>query len=68
LLGLMTGYKFNLMGSLRSMDNLLQGFSVAERLRSGRIVGAATLRLFGVRVLASLNWCQAAVAARAGRM
>jgi len=32
LLGLMTSYKFNLMGSLRSMDNLFQGFSVAFML------------------------------------
>jgi hypothetical protein len=28
LLGLMSSYKFNLMGSMRSMDNLLRGFSV----------------------------------------
>jgi len=28
----MTSYKFNLMGSLRSMDNLFQGFSVAFML------------------------------------
>ena len=32
VLNLMAGYKFNLMGSLRSMDNLFQGFSVAFML------------------------------------
>ncbi|SRR6266852_4970288 len=32
LLGLMSNYKFNLMGSLRSMDNLLRGFSVSFML------------------------------------
>ncbi len=29
LLDLMTNYKFNLMGSMRSMDNLLRGFSIS---------------------------------------
>jgi hypothetical protein len=29
LFALMSGYKFNLMGSMRSADNLLRGFSVA---------------------------------------
>jgi hypothetical protein len=29
LLGLMSSYKFNLMGSLRSMDDLFRGFSVS---------------------------------------
>lgn len=28
LLALMTNYKFNLMGSMRTMDNLLRGFSI----------------------------------------
>ena len=28
LLGLMTSYRFNLAGSMRSMDNLLRGFSI----------------------------------------
>ena len=32
LLNLMSNHKFNLMGSLRSMDNLFQGFSVAFML------------------------------------
>lgn len=32
LLGLMSNYKFNLMGSMRSMDDLLRGFSVAFML------------------------------------
>src|SRR6266850_3733801 len=32
LLGLMSGYKFNLMGSLRSMADLLRGFSVSFML------------------------------------
>jgi len=29
LVGLMSSYRFNLMGSLRSMDDLLRGFSVS---------------------------------------
>lgn len=29
LLGLMSSYKFNLMGSLRSMDDLVRGFSIS---------------------------------------
>jgi len=29
LLDLMSNYKFNLMGSMRSMDNLLRGFSIS---------------------------------------
>jgi hypothetical protein len=32
ILELMTGYKFNLMGSLRSMSELMRGFSVAFML------------------------------------
>jgi hypothetical protein len=32
LLNLMASHRFNLMGSLRSMDNLFQGFSVAFML------------------------------------
>ena len=32
LLGLMSGYKFNLMGSMRSMDDMLRGFSVSFML------------------------------------
>jgi hypothetical protein len=32
LLDLMTNYKFNLMGSIRSMSNLLRGFSIAFML------------------------------------
>jgi hypothetical protein len=44
LLTLMTGYKFNLMGSLRSMDNLLTGFSVAFML-AALVLGALALAL-----------------------
>ena len=48
LLGLMTSYKFNLMGSLRSMDNLFQGFSVAFML--GALgMGALTLAVSNER-------------------
>jgi len=32
LLGLMSSYKFNLMGSVRSMDDLVRGFSVSFML------------------------------------
>jgi hypothetical protein len=32
LIALMTNYKFNFMGSLRSMDNLMTGFSIAFML------------------------------------
>jgi len=32
LLDLMSNYKFNLMGSMRSMDNLLRGFSISFML------------------------------------
>lgn len=41
LLGLMTSYKFNLMGSMRSMDNLLRGFSMAFTLASLAMGGIA---------------------------
>src|SRR6516164_5542318 len=44
LLGLMTGYKFNLLGSLRSMDNLMTGFSVSFML-AAFVVGALALGL-----------------------
>ena len=33
LLELMTSYRFNLMGSSRSMDNLLRGFSMLLHVR-----------------------------------
>ena len=32
LLDLMSNYKFNVMGSMRSMDNFLHGFSIAFML------------------------------------
>jgi len=48
LLGLMTLYKFNLMGSLRSMDNLMQGFSMAFML-AALGMGALTLAVSGER-------------------
>jgi hypothetical protein len=34
LLDLMSNYKFNLMGSMRSMDNLVRGFSISFMLGS----------------------------------
>ena len=42
LLDLMTSYKFDLMGSVRSMSNLLRGFSIAFML------GALTLGALGL--------------------
>jgi len=42
VLNLMASHKFNLMGSLRSMDNLFQGFSVAFML-AALGMGALTL-------------------------
>ena len=44
LIALMTGYKFNLLGSMRSMDNLLTGFSVSFML-AALILGALALML-----------------------
>jgi hypothetical protein len=44
LLGLMTGYRFNLMGSWRNMDELVFGFSVAFML-AALAVGALDLLL-----------------------
>jgi len=41
LLDLMSTYKFNLMGSMRSMDNLLRGFSISFML-AAFVVGALT--------------------------
>jgi hypothetical protein len=42
LLGLMTDYRFDLMGSMRSMSELLQGFSVAFMLA---MIGVGVLDL-----------------------
>src|SRR5579863_3308945 len=44
LFALLTGYKFNLMGSLRSMDNLMTGFSLAFML-AALVLGALALAL-----------------------
>lgn len=44
LIDLMTNYKFNLAGSMRSMDNLLTGFSVSFML-AALILGALALVL-----------------------
>ena len=44
LLALMTGYKFNLMGSMRSMDSLMTGFSLAFML-AALALGALALVL-----------------------
>ena len=42
LLDLMTNYKFNLLGSFRSMDDLLRGFSLVYMLN---VIGIGTLIL-----------------------
>ncbi len=51
LLDLMVNYKFNLMGSMRSMDNLLRGFSIAFMLAA---LGMGALDLVLVRERAGL--------------
>lgn len=51
LLDLMVNYKFNLMGSMRSMDNLLRGFSIAFMLAA---LGMGALNLVLVRERAGL--------------
>jgi hypothetical protein len=48
LLELMTNYKFNLMGSSRSMDNLLRGFSISFMFAALGL-GALDLLLSGER-------------------
>jgi len=48
LLDLMSSYKFNLAGSLRSMDNLLTGFSMCFML-AALALGAFDLLLSGER-------------------
>jgi len=48
LLDLMSNYKFNLAGSLRTMDNLLTGFSVCFML-AALALGAFDLLLSGER-------------------
>jgi hypothetical protein len=48
LLDLMSSYKFNLAGSLRSMDNLLTGFSICFML-AALALGAFDLLLSGER-------------------
>jgi len=48
LLDLMSNYKFNLAGSLRSMDNLLTGFSMSFML-AALVLGAFDLLLSGER-------------------
>jgi len=44
LIGLMTNYKFNLMGSMRSMMDLFRGFSMAFSLQA-LVVGVMILAL-----------------------
>ena len=48
LLALMTNYKFNLMGSMRTMDNLLRGFSICFMLTALGL-GLLDLALSGER-------------------
>jgi hypothetical protein len=49
LLGMMTNYKFNLMGSTRSMDELMRGFSIVFML-AALVTGTLGLTLSGERV------------------
>src|ERR1700690_350831 len=51
LLDLMVNYKFDLMGSMRSMDNLLRGFSISFMLAA---LGMGALDLVLVRECAGL--------------
>ena len=48
LLDLMTGYQFNIMGSMRSMDNFLRGFSICFMLAAFGL-GGLDLTLAGER-------------------
>jgi len=48
LLGLMSDYKFDLMGSMRSMDNLFRGFSISFML-AAIVMGVLDLFLRGER-------------------
>jgi hypothetical protein len=50
LLDLMSNYKFNVMGSMRSMDNFLRGFSIAFML-AVLVIGALGLVLSRERAL-----------------
>jgi hypothetical protein len=68
LLDLMSNYKFNLVGSMRSMDNLFRGFSIAFML-AALAIGALDLVLARERAgllkrLALINaiWLAAMVA------
>jgi len=71
LLGLMSSYKFNLMGSLRGMDDLLRGFSVSFMLaafgfgffdvvlwgeRSGLLKRAALVNMIWLAVMVGVSW------------
>lgn len=51
LLNLMSSYKFNLMGSMRSMDNLLRGFSISFLLA---MIGLGALDLLLARERAGM--------------
>ncbi|OLB37175.1 MAG: hypothetical protein AUH11_09375 [Acidobacteria bacterium 13_2_20CM_57_17] len=68
LLGLMSGYRFNLMGSMRSMDDLVRGFSVSFMLGALGF-GFFDLLLWGERpvllkraALANIIWLAAMTA------
>ncbi len=71
LLGLMDSYKFNLMGSLRSMSTLLRGFSVAfmlaplclgvldlmlSRERSGLLKRVALVNVIWLAAMTAVSW------------
>ncbi len=49
LLGLMANYKFNRVGSIRTMDELMRGFSIAFML-AALVTGTVGLALSGERV------------------
>lgn len=51
LLGLMSAYKFNLLGSMRSMNNLIRGFSISFGLAA---IGMGVLDLLLARERAGL--------------
>jgi hypothetical protein len=68
LLGLMASYKLNLMGSMRSMDDLLRGFSISFML-TAFVMGAIDLVLCRERAgllkrlaLVNMIWLGATIA------
>src|SRR5436309_13842632 len=73
LLGLMSGYRFNLMGSIRTMTDLVRGFSVSF-IRAALGFALFDLLLFRERAgllkraaLANIIWLAAMTAVEIGR-